>query len=661
MITARGFWFMMFSLALVVLGVILPSTTLGVLGLTLGLWFSWEWLLFAVRVHGPVRRLRVARQLRDERGPVESLWAGQSFEVRVQLLLDSSFFLPYVKVTEWLPFGVERVRGTTERDGAVSYEQPLELGYRLHCPSPGRVRFEGLKVQLADLQGFFYHAAFVSGPRVYRVLPPLADARGHVPTVKRHNLLPLLGIHRHPRPGSGSELLDLRDYIPGDPPKTIAWKASARRDRLMTKEFENEVPVRCTLFVDASSSVRVGPPGKNALARLVEISAAVAQASAGARDLTGLCLFDEHQSSYVRPARGARHLVQLLNRLAGAAGRPPGTGEANLRALVRIAYGLAQELYPALLRPDVNRSPWWLPWLWPQPLSTVRRPTLVDRLDRWLFLVLATLWGMLLAFLLWNVERSFRASPGNLATWLGRVFFGLGFASLVGIGFLLSLSLLRGYLVFMPSRRRFYHRRKRLAALLSVRYGLDPGGLASLLEDDGQLSHYLQRFLGDHQVPYPLPMYDRRGRYLFAAPGKVGVLAAALVRAVGKGHDNELFVLLADLLELEDHLPPLLRAIKVARARHHRVLIVCPWPPGVPPPERDEAAARQRRRREPEPDGRLRAILSRTTTSRFHRSYQQMRRTFARLGVPVICAQGGAPVELILQRLNELRLLERKR
>src|SRR5439155_22878703 len=118
----------------------------------------------------------------------------------------------------------------------------------------------------------------------------------------------------------------LRDYLPGDPPKTIAWKVSARRDRLITKEFESEVPVRCTLFVDISHSVRVGPPpltlpsppaeggegrmsltlppppaeggegrvrGRNALASLVEISAAVAQANAGVRDLTGIGLFDE--------------------------------------------------------------------------------------------------------------------------------------------------------------------------------------------------------------------------------------------------------------------------------------------------------------------------------------------------------------------------------
>jgi len=116
-----------------------------------------------------------------------------------------------------------------------------------------------------------------------------------------------------------SELLDLRDYIPGDPPKTIAWKVSARRDRLITKEFESEVPIRCTLFVDTSQSVRIGAPGSNALARIVEISAAVAQASAGVRDLTGLCLFDGHRTvRYLRPARGARHLVQVLNLLTDA-------------------------------------------------------------------------------------------------------------------------------------------------------------------------------------------------------------------------------------------------------------------------------------------------------------------------------------------------------
>src|SRR5260370_851791 len=117
----------------------------------------------------------------------------------------------------------------------------------------------------------FTSASFVRDEATFRFLPPLVDAEGRTRAAKRHTLLPPPGINRLPRPGSGSELLDLRDYLPGDPPKTIAWKVSARRDRLITKEFESEVPVRCTLFLDTAHSVRLRPPGQNALPRLVAI------------------------------------------------------------------------------------------------------------------------------------------------------------------------------------------------------------------------------------------------------------------------------------------------------------------------------------------------------------------------------------------------------
>src|SRR5262249_10847037 len=157
--------------------------------------------------------------------------------------------------------------------------------------------------------------------------------------------------------------------------------------------------------------------------------------------------------------------------------------------------------------------------------------------------------------------------------------------------------------------------RKRMAALLAVRYALGPGGLAFLLEDDDQLALYLQRFLADHRVPYALPLYDARGRYQFQSPEKVGVLADALLRAVGRGRDKELFVLLADLLELDGSLGPLLRAVRVALARHHQVVLVCPWPPGLPPPAR---------RREPGPptdDAPVASSLRRATLRRFHSAY----------------------------------------
>src|SRR4029453_9250236 len=109
-------------------------------------------------------------------------------------------------------------------------------------------------------------------------------------------------------------------------------------------------------------------------------------------------------------------------------------------------------------------------------------------------------------------------------------------------------------------------------------------------------------------------------------PEKIDVLALALGRAVGKGHDNELFVLLADLLELETQLDPLLKAVKMTISRHHQVMVVCPWPPGVAPPGSAD------RPRTPGFLSVLHESLRRATATRFHQAYHQVRRTFARLG-----------------------------
>jgi uncharacterized protein (DUF58 family) len=712
MLTSRGWWFLVVVLGLLVLGLLGHQATLPLLALALLLWFLGEWLLFAVRARLVAPHLVVERELLDERGPVETLWAGRTFAVRVRLSLDHPLGLPHVAVADWVPFGLEHVDGPTRTDGALSAGQPLELDYRVRCPAvAGPARFEGLRVQLADFQGFFVGVRFVTGVVVYRVLPVLADSRGHAATSKRHNLLPPPGVHRLRRPGSGSELLDLRDYLPGDPPRTIAWKVSARRDRLITKEFESEVPLRCTLFVDTSNSVRVGPAGNNALGRLLHISAAVAQANAAARDLTGLCLFDDRGVSLLRPARTARHLAQAMGRLADAANLAPSTARAPLDSLLPLAHGFAEEVYPHLLRPDVNQVPFWLPWLWTAPASRNWMPaTASDRLARWLgrllgllplvaaVLLLAALFDtaadswpeavpvgpevMFLALVLSLVL----AYPSLVA--LVRSLKGLVVGALLGgllcgvpgafLGGLVDSSvpgaLLGGVLGIVPgvlagvllgglfgSRPRNLARwRKQLAALLAAHHRLGPGGLALLLEDDEQCSLHLQRFLAEHHVPYTLPLYDAEGRYLFAAPHKVDVLARALLAAVGKGRDNELFVLLADLLELDDALAPLVQAVRVALARHHQVIVVCPWPPGVPTAAEREASG-------PEfaslhaPRSALLPLLDRAARERFHAAYRRVRQAFARLGVRMVCAATDEPVPLILDRLERLRMLGRKR
>ena len=610
MLTVRAWWLLLTVFALLLFGMLASHPVLALTGLTILLWFAWEWILFAVRRHFLLPKLFLERTLYDGRGPVTTLWAGRVFRVETRLRLPSRFNLPFVLVTERVPFAADLVDGLTTGQGAVGGKQPIELAYRIRCDQVGVARFEGVRVQFADYQGYFYHAAFVPLVACYRVLPLLHDGRGLSAGTKQRNQLLPPGVHRLRTPGSGSELLDLRDYASGDPPKTIAWKISARRDRLITKVYENEVPIRCTLFVDASNSVRVPSARGTALRRLLEIATAVIRANTKMRDLTGLCLFDEQEARYAAPDRKGAHLNRLLQMLADAAALVPATSRADPEPLLPMTYRFAGEVYPKLLADGFNYVPFWLTWFSSFPRYT-RRSRALHRL--------------LASRMLW---------------------FAISCIPIVG-GLCLFL-----IFKFTESRRRRQHWRKKLAALLSVRYGLAPGGLAALLEDDDAFSLLLQRFLAEHHVPFRLPLYDRDGPYLFAAPEKIPALAAALQRAIGRGRDNDLFVLLVDLLELDESLAALLGVVHVALSRHHQVILVCPWPTGLPlpRPEPAEAAiAAEHGCRDSQPQHSLPfpgSLPSRTPRLRPSRRAGR-------------CAASDEAVPLILERINRLRTLRK--
>ncbi len=71
MLTPRAWWLLGVSLLVLLLGLGIGSLALTLTPLTLILWFGGEWLVFAVRIPLAVRRLRVVREVRDGRGPVD--------------------------------------------------------------------------------------------------------------------------------------------------------------------------------------------------------------------------------------------------------------------------------------------------------------------------------------------------------------------------------------------------------------------------------------------------------------------------------------------------------------------------------------------------------------------------------------------------------------
>lgn len=119
--------------------------------------------------------------------------------------------------------------------------------------------------------------------------------------------------------GDGDELRELRDHAPGDAFRRIAWKASARRGRLLVREMEREERDVVWLVVDASVELWAGTLGEAPLDRVVEEVASVAAVHLRRGDRVGLVVTASRLRSWVPPGEGAAHAAKIASALASAA------------------------------------------------------------------------------------------------------------------------------------------------------------------------------------------------------------------------------------------------------------------------------------------------------------------------------------------------------
>jgi uncharacterized protein (DUF58 family) len=707
MLTGRGGWFLLIVFLTLIIGAFLIpyySVVPALLGITLLVWFAIEWVLFQTRSLATISRLQVSRHILQGGREVPMVWAGLAFEVRLTVENPGNVGVPFAVLEDRTAVATERVDGSSRLFTDLRPGEAIRIVYKLKSPAPGVLRFEGVQVRVADLQGFFYRRVFLRDEAEYLVLPPLTDDEGRQRATKRFNTLPAPGIHRLRRPGSGSELLDLRDYRPGDPPKMIAWKPSARRDRLITKEYENDVPVRCVLFLDTSEGVRLGPAGNTLLTRLAGVAAVVAQASAANRDLVGLTTVDENEAKSIAPARTKTHMIGILRRLAEVSALQPGLTGVPPEQLTRQASSLAHELHPDLMAKQVNSMTFGRLWI-----------PILDR--KWGWVVFGAILTGVMLFVLgsWGLSQRILSSHGladegdfGTRTWRwvlrgARLWFvqSLNDAARLTpsrMPFLLKLvwmNLMFVLTYFPPAtlgviiwffhsirgcfgeRKRELIRRKQLSALFSLQDGTGVNGVERYIHDNEVYAARIAKFLQHHLIRCPVPLYDDKGHYRFRCENKAPVLANAIIRAVGRARDNELYVVLADLAELGADLAPVVKACRVARSRHHHVLVIVPWPSDVPSPDDsdreaikgagfDRTKSRPKALTESEEiiesrSRRLMSVVRQSLTKQYHESFRALRRQLGKAGATVMRMNDGDPVHLVLDRLDRLRGMRSRR
>ena len=145
-----------------------------------------------------------------------------------------------------------------------------------------------------------------------------------IAAVRRYRLLALqhrlrdAGIRNIRRRGEGTTFARLREYVIGDDPRHVDWKATAKRLTPIVREFTVEQGQTVMICVDAGRLMTQLSAGLPRFEHALSAALVLADVAAHSGDQVGLMVFDDQLRALVPPARGTGALGAVRDALVPA-------------------------------------------------------------------------------------------------------------------------------------------------------------------------------------------------------------------------------------------------------------------------------------------------------------------------------------------------------
>jgi uncharacterized protein (DUF58 family) len=302
--TPKAVAYFLLAAALLTLALLLNDFEIGALILGLAS------LFFFSNVWGLPERI----EIRLERDIIPSETFGDE-EIRVESRIRNltGATLGNLEIREVLDKRIIPEKGTGQLRASLTPLDELQLILEFSCPPRANYEVGPLIVRVRDPFGF-YLAEKKLGPETLSVMPRPEQLRGAY--LRPRHVGPWPGVIPSKTLGLGSEFYSMREYLAGDDPKRINWKASARHNRLMVNETEAEkvTDVMIVLDTDVAS---FGPNENELFERSVQAAASFARLLLRQGNRVGLVLQGGERGS-VPAGFGKRHERKILYLLAAS-------------------------------------------------------------------------------------------------------------------------------------------------------------------------------------------------------------------------------------------------------------------------------------------------------------------------------------------------------
>lgn len=250
------------------------------------------------------RRFAVERRC----GPVGSL--GEPFAV--ELIVENEGKAPRrLRVRDDVP-------GTMRAEPAeflvrVARRGRMLLAYQATPQRRGTYAFERVDALVASRLGFWERSVRWPVRSVVKVYPDIRQI-GRYTLLARRDKLSTLGLRRSRRLGTDNEFERLREYIEGDEPKHIDWKATARRSKLTVRAHQANQSQRILFLIDCGRLMGGDTgDGLSPLDHAFNAMLLLAHVALLQGDQVGLLAYSDRVRAYVPPGGGPKRINRLVH------------------------------------------------------------------------------------------------------------------------------------------------------------------------------------------------------------------------------------------------------------------------------------------------------------------------------------------------------------
>ncbi len=236
---------------------------------------------------------------------------------------DASVFR-YAVRSQW-PWPI-RVRVSDEIPSAIDAGAPpdaFRIGGRdellLNLPAVanerGRVLLGAIALRITTPLGVLQRILRFEPGGAVVVVPSFTNVRRFRLLAMQHRLSDA-GVRALRLRGEGSAFAGLRDYVPGDDPRMVDWKATARHARLITREQTIERSQTVVSMIDCGRAMTQLAGRYSRLEHVLSAALVLGDVAATSGDRVGLIAFDDTVRAFVPPQRGVTALRSLRTGLS---------------------------------------------------------------------------------------------------------------------------------------------------------------------------------------------------------------------------------------------------------------------------------------------------------------------------------------------------------